>query len=157
KRMAAWKLQPFSIIRAGRVSRRSTPMTTGSPIIRARASRTPRCMEAAVLTFVLVVPSAAAQSLIRNGSFEDGAASPDHWQLMPGGSWVNGSSPRGPRYLHGQSAPEAVVCSGLPVELVPGSEYRLEGWLRSPMGQARLDVELGDDPGTVRQVIAAPT
>jgi hypothetical protein len=100
--------------------------------------------------------AAQSRSLITNGSFEQGAQSPDEWQLMPGGSWASGSSHHGTRHLHGDSTPEAMVCEGPLLGLEPGVDYRLAGWLRSPAGWARLELELDDDTGTVRQVAAAP-
>jgi hypothetical protein len=92
------------------------------------------------LAFALIVPPVSAQSLIKNGSFEDGETATRDWQLMPGGSLVREASHHGARHLHGESAPEAVVCTSALAELVPGVEYRMEGCLRSPMGPAHLEI-----------------
>src|SRR5262249_10615518 len=119
-------------------------------------SPTLRCVSLAVSALALLAPPAAAQSLLTNGSFEQGAAGPSDWQLLPGGSWGGVSSHRGARHLHGASAAGAVVGTSPRVELVPEVEYRLEGWVGGPTGKGRLELELLDDGGTARQAVAAP-
>jgi hypothetical protein len=131
-----------------------------SPLLPSRnphpSYRVPRAALAA-LVFGAIVPAVAAQALVPYGSFEDGETDPTGRGLRPGCSRVGVSPHRGAWQLRGESAVGSVIAAGAEFGLEPEVDYRLVGWLRSPAGQARLELELLDEEKrTVRQVIAAP-
>lgn len=89
----------------------------------------------------------AAQSLLPNGSFEDGHDAPGGWHALTGGTIGIGQAHRGRRCLHGKSSRGEVVWSSEPIVLRPQRDYRFEGWIRCAKGEARLSVELVDEAG----------
>src|SRR5262245_21839069 len=94
----------------------------------------------AALAFGMILPAAAAQSLIPNGTFEEGESGPADWELRPACSRVGVSPHRGAQHLRGESAAGSVIAVSAEFGLEPEVDYRLEGWLRSPRGQARLEL-----------------
>ncbi len=95
--------------------------------------------------------------LLANGSFEqEGQASPPHWQLENGAAWVKHQAHRGKYFLRATSVTALRACQSDPVTLQPNIDYRLEGWIRSADGEARLGLDLLDAGGRVVRSIEAP-
>lgn len=114
-------------------------------------------MIALVLLLACTGSRALAQSLLPNGSFEDGQTLPVYWQLKPTARWVTGRAHGGRRYLSGRSSRGENVAVSASIELVLGNDYRIEGWLRSAQGEARLGVDLlAQDGRLLGQVSSAP-
>lgn len=88
----------------------------------------------------------AGQSLVP-GQFEQGIHAPNGWRKRSNGSWPETGAHRGKRHLRANSGTGAVAWESDPVIVEPASEYRLEGWLRCPAGEAKLTIEFLDDKG----------
>ena len=56
---------------------------------------------------------------------------PAHGKLAGHGEWANGSGQRGERFVQATSEPGAGIWQSDELTLVPDSDYRLEGWVRS--------------------------
>lgn len=97
-----------------------------------------------------------AQVLIQNGSFEQGETSPAGWKAQEGGTWASGDAHRGQRFLQGEGKRLRTVWEGGEILLQPGTDYRVEGWVRSPAGEGRLGVDLLDAQGRVIGGAEAP-
>jgi hypothetical protein len=99
--------------------------------------------------------AAAEAPLVANGSFEAGQDSPTGWTLAGKGEWSSEQAHGGRRFLRAASEGPRVWTSES-ATLVPGVDYRLEGWLRSPSGNSHLSVELVNDSGQPLRSIEAP-
>src|SRR4029078_751400 len=100
--------------------------------------------KAILLSLTLLSSAAVAQlpkALVSNGSFESGDRAPDHWTLTGPGAWSKGSA-RNVQYF-GQVASDSPAGQWLSdaVQLSPGTDYRLEGWVRAPKGKAHLELQ----------------
>ena len=94
--------------------------------------------------------------LVANGSFESGQEAPAHWKLSGQGEWAKGAGQRGERFVRADSESGAGKWQSDELTLVPKTDYRLEGWVRSPHGEARLGLDLVDSDGhTVQSVLCA--
>jgi hypothetical protein len=98
----------------------------------------------------------ASPRLLGNGSFESGDSTPLGWQSTGAGDWASGTAHRGKRFLRARSADGEVAWRGDMLTLELGVDYRLEGWVRSPQGEARLGIELLDASGAAARSIEAP-
>lgn len=110
--------------------------------------RTWGCYSAVVFLFANAVHPVAAQSLLP-GTFEQGGEAPSGWHRRGDGAWASGGAHRGARHLTGKSPAGGVAWESDTVPVSPATDYRLEGWLRSPSGEAKLSVEFLDDKGQV--------
>ncbi len=99
---------------------------------------------------------AASPPVPGNGSFELGDSAPLAWESTAAGEWAAGTAHRGKRFLRANSAAGEVVWHSDPVTLEPDVDYRLEGWVRSPAGEAQLGLDLVDASGAVARSIEAP-
>ncbi|MEX0611551.1 MAG: glycoside hydrolase family 9 protein, partial [Pirellulales bacterium] len=112
---------------------------------------------------VLVVFAASAslargeqsKPLAINGSFEEGQNEPLGWNRRAGGDWGNGMAHRGQRFARVESADERGWETGA-VPLSPEADYRLECWIRTPSGEARLGIDLLDANGRLVRSVEAP-
>jgi len=94
--------------------------------------------------------------LIPNGSFEEGGF-PIGWRARPGGTATRGDAYRGDRSVTGIARRYSVVWESDSLAINPHTYYRLEGWIRCPKGEGRLEVELSDAAGKVLGQFATPT
>lgn len=99
---------------------------------------------------------AAAQSLLPNGSFEQGDP-PADWQAQAGGAITKGDAHRGERSAGGETTRRGVVWESAAGVITPQVDYRLEGWIRCPDGEGQLEVELSDAAGKSLRRLSAPT
>src|SRR5207247_7392637 len=97
----------------------------------------------------------AAQSLLPNGSFEEGEP-PTGWRAHPGGTVAKGDAHRGERRVSGASSRRSVVWESDSAAISPQTDHRLEGWIRCPKGEGQLDVELTDVRGKVLSRFSTP-
>ncbi|MBI3836524.1 MAG: glycoside hydrolase family 9 protein [Planctomycetia bacterium] len=113
-----------------------------------------------LLVFMVGLSRAHGQTpsppLLGNGSFELGDSAPLAWQSTGAGDWATGTAHRGKRFLRANSAAGEVVWRSDSLSLEPEVDYRLEGWMRSPTGEARLGIDLVDANGTVTRSIEVP-
>lgn len=95
--------------------------------------------------------------LVANGSFELGAAAPENWKLSGQGEWAKGAGQRGERFVRATSESGKSAWQSDELTLVPETDYRLEGWVRSAHGEASLAIDLLDADGrTVQSTLAPP-
>jgi len=94
--------------------------------------------------------------LLPNGSFEAGVSAPTGWRLHRGGAWAIGRAHRGTRSLSGFSKRDALIGESESVRLAPGTNYRLDGWVRCSVGEARLGFDFLDEQGRVVSRKATP-
>src|SRR6267378_2162644 len=90
-----------------------------------------------------------AIDFLLNGSFEIGNSAPVGWKLHRQASWTTAAAHSGTYSLSGVSRTEEVVCESEIITLMPGSDYRLDGWIECASGTARLGVDLFDERGRV--------
>src|SRR5438552_2228073 len=109
-----------------------------------------------VLWIVLHPGGLEAQSLVP-GTFELGQESPTGWHRRAAGSWAKGTARRGMRHLRGQSLQGEVAWESQVVGVQPATDYRLEGWIRCPAGEAHLSLEFVDEKGHVVRRGVTPT
>ncbi|PYI82136.1 MAG: hypothetical protein DME26_18620, partial [Verrucomicrobia bacterium] len=100
--------------------------------------------------------SSFAQSVLPNGSFEDGHDAPTGWHALAGGTIRTGQAHHGQRFLHGKSSRGAVLWESDRIGLRPQRDYRLEGWIRCAKGEARLSIELVDAAGRAAGRVETP-
>jgi hypothetical protein len=116
---------------------------------------------AALLGSITLWPSAAPGQtapapLLANGSFELGETAPANWTLTGQGNWTSSLAKRGQRFVRATSDSGARGWQSDAAELVPGRDYRLEGWVRAAKGEAGLGLEFVDDNGRATGSIEAP-
>src|SRR5882762_6273970 len=97
------------------------------------------------ILFCFPSATAIAQNLLQNGSFEDGAIAPIGWTSSSGGTIANNIARSGDRSLRGTSQRGAVVWTGDKINLRTQTDYRLDGFVRSYAGEAKLEVDLFND------------
>lgn len=97
-----------------------------------------------------------AQSLITNGSFEEGE-SPAGWRAREGGTGTKGNARHGERSVTGTARRRIGVWESDSVAVTAATDYRLEGWIRCPKGEGGLEVELTDATGRSLRRFAATT
>ena len=96
----------------------------------------------------------AAQLLLPNGSFEQGAP-PVGWHALGGGAVSKRDAHSGERSVCGEVTRRSVVWQSDPAAISPNTEYRLEGWIRCPNGEGQLEVELRDVAGKPLRRVSA--
>jgi hypothetical protein len=109
-----------------------------------------------LLAFASRLQPANAQSLLPNGSFEEGDP-PTSWRALPGGTLITGNAHRGERYASGVVKQRGIAWASDSASLSPQSDYRLGGWMRCPNGEGSLEVEIADASGKVLRRLVAPT
>ncbi len=97
-----------------------------------------------------------AQSLMTNGSFEEGE-SPAGWRAREGGTVTKGNARHGERSLSGTARRRSGVWESDSMAITPKADYRLDGWIRCQKGEGGLEVELSDAAGRSLRRLAAPT
>jgi hypothetical protein len=112
------------------------------------------CASIVVALNVRLVHGDATQPLLVNGSFEDGQDEPLDWSRTPHGSWKIGAAHRGRRFA--RAAADERGWESKPASLSPQADYRLEGWIRSKDGNARLGVDLMDERNQLVRLVEAP-
>ncbi|HTM55505.1 MAG TPA: glycoside hydrolase family 9 protein [Pirellulales bacterium] len=115
--------------------------------------------KAILLSLTLLSSAAVAQlpkALVSNGSFESGDRAPDHWTLTGPGAWSKGSARHGQYFVHVASDSPAGQWLSDAVQLSPGTDYRLEGWVRAPKGKAHLELQFLNDKGGIDHSSRAP-
>src|SRR5262245_41394226 len=113
--------------------------------------------------FVLLVFAACASlshgaqtnTLLINGSFEEGQDQPPGWSPSSRGTWATGKAHRGHRFARVDTA-DARGWESSAVTLSPHVDYRLEGWIRAAAGKARLGVDLLGTNGRLVRSVEAP-
>ncbi|MEX0678023.1 MAG: glycoside hydrolase family 9 protein [Pirellulales bacterium] len=108
------------------------------------------------------IPKALGQTApappLANGSFEEGPQAPLGWRLTGQAAWSEVGAHRGRRFVATRSPDGARTLESDAFGLVPGSDYRLEGWIRSPRGEGRLGIDLVDaDGAAAAQAVPAPS
>lgn len=98
---------------------------------------------------------AGAQSVLTNGSFEDGGL-PTGWFARPGGGVMLGDAHHGVRKVNGETKRRRVVWESRFARLTPQCDYRLEGWIRCPNGEGRVEAELTAADGKFLRRITTP-
>ena len=93
--------------------------------------------------------------MLTNRSFEAGAL-PTGWFARPGGGVTMGEAHLGVRSVRGDTKRRSVVWESAFARLTPQSDYRLEGWIRCPNGEGRVEAELTDADGKVLRRITTP-
>ncbi len=114
---------------------------------------------ATLLAFVAprqVQAQSSAAPLLANGSFEEVGAAPAHWKLVGQGRVTNDAARRGQRSLEATSTDGKRSWESEAFTLQPGQDYRLEGWVRSRQGEARLGLDQLGASGAVLESIEAP-
>ena len=102
------------------------------------------------------VETAGAQSLLANGSFEDGGL-PTGWRARAGGEVTRGDAHRGEGCVSGNTKHRGVVWESDSTTISPQADYRMEGWIRCPNGEGQLKVELTDASGKFLCRFVTPT
>src|SRR5262245_53142570 len=97
------------------------------------------------LIAMAVARSSLAQSVLSNGSFEDGGHSVSGWHALAGGTVRATQGHQGQRCLHGKSPGGAVVWESERLSLHAHRDDRLEGGIRCRTGEVRLSIDLLDD------------
>jgi hypothetical protein len=110
--------------------------------------------------FIFVVGARLAggeqpKELLLNGSFEDGQKEPMGWNRTARSAWKSGAAHRGHRFAQLDAADEHGWVSNT-VPLSPKADYRLEGWIRTTAGEARLGVDLVGANGELVRSIESP-
>jgi len=109
-----------------------------------------------LLLFVLLSLSpspARAQSILSDGSFEQGSAS---WTMHPTAVRSSEATRTGKHGLEARTSKTAQVAISAPVKVSAEQSYRLTGFVRSTKGRARLGMNVLDGAGKILERVVTP-
>jgi hypothetical protein len=98
---------------------------------------------------------AQTSALLTNGSFEEGQLEPLGWNRNSHGTWATGTAHRGQRFARVESV-DGRGWQSSNIALSPGTDYRLEGWIRAAARKAYLRLDMLDANGQQVRSVETP-